>query len=182
MGLTRSTLYGRIITRRGRCEMKRKIFLSILLIFFTTSFMFLIGCNNHNIIKEQLSPLEKKIKGDDELQKQCGKKSEEYFKKEYGGGILNGEKGERLTSSYTDHYNKKFHACFILINSAEFINTSGKIESIRMKTFFDLNENREYGSLIQFENDNKPCNCRILEKYCDSEKEWDSIVKPYMED
>jgi hypothetical protein len=182
MGLTRSTLYGRIITRRGRCEMKRKLFLSILLIFFTTPFISLVGCNNHNIIKEQFSPSEKKIKGDDELQKECGKKSEEYFKKEYGGGILNGEKGERLTSSYTDHYNKKFNTCFILINSTEFINVKGEIKSIRIKTFYDLNENREYGSLIQFENNNKPNNCRILEKYCNSEKEWDLLVKPYMED
>jgi hypothetical protein len=58
----------------------------------------------------------------------------------------------------------------------------GKIESIRMKTFFDVNENRKYGSLIQFENDIKPSTCRILEKDYDSEKEWDLIVKPYMEE
>jgi hypothetical protein len=51
-----------------------------------------------------------------------------------------------------------------------------------MKKFFDVNENREYGSLIQFENDNKPSTCRILEKDYDSEKEWDLIVKPYMEE
>ena len=81
--------------------MKRTLFLSILIIFFTTSFMFLIGCNNHNIIKEQLSPSGKKIKGDDELQKDCGKKSEEYFKKEYGGGIINGE--ERRTTNIELH-------------------------------------------------------------------------------
>ncbi|MFZ1981384.1 MAG: hypothetical protein WAU61_08760 [Smithella sp.] len=162
--------------------MKRKLFLSILIIFFTTSFISLVGCNNHNIIKEQLSPSEKKIKEDDDLQKECGKKSEEYFKKEYGGGIINGEKEERLTSSYTNHYNKKFHTCFILINSTEFRNVYGKIESIRMKTFFDVNENRKYGSFIQFENDNKPSTCRILEKDYDSEKEWDLIVKPYMEE
>lgn len=160
--------------------MKRKLFLSILIIFFTTSFMSLVGCNNHNIIKEQSSLSEKKIKGDDELQKECGKKSEEYFKKEYGNGIINGEKEERLISDSINHYNRKFNTCFILINSTEFINVAGKIESIRMKTFFDLNENRKYGSLIQFEKDNKPCSCRILEKYCNSEEEWDSLVKPYM--
>jgi hypothetical protein len=68
------------------------------------------------------------------------------------------------------------------INSTEFINVYGKIESIRMKTFFDVNENRKYGSLIQFENDNKPSTCRILEKDYDSEKEWDLLVKPYMEE
>jgi hypothetical protein len=173
MGLSRKILYGRIITRRGRCEMKRKIFLSILLIFFTTSFMFLIGCNNHNIIKEQSSlPIS---------QEQCVKRSEEYFNKEYSNGIINGEDGERLTSNYTNHYNKKLNKCYILITSTQFIrNTENKIENIRIKTLFDLNENKEYGSLIQFDNNNKPNNCRILEKYCNSEKEWDLIVKPYM--
>ncbi len=163
--------------------MKRTLFLSILIVFFAISFMSLVGCNNHNIIKEPFSPSEKKIKVDDELQKQCGKQSEEYFKKEYGGGTITGKKGEGLISTYTNHYNKKFHTCFILINSTELIRYMGdKIESISIKTFFDLNENREYGSWIQFENDNKPCNCRILEKHCNSKEEWGLIVKPYMED
>lgn len=163
--------------------MKRTLFLSILIIFFTTSFMSVVGCNNQNIIKEQSSLSEKKIKGDYELQKKCGKQCEEYFNKEYGNGIINKGDGEQLISNYTNHYNKKLNKCYILITSTEFIrNMENKIESIRIKTLFDLNENREYGSFIQFENNNKPINCRILEKYCNSEKEWDLLVKPHMED
>ena len=156
--------------------MKRTLFLSILIVFFTTSFMFVVGCNNHNTIKEQ-------SKEKYELQERCGKWCEEYFNKEYGNGIINGGDGERLISNYTNHYNKKINKCFILITSTEFIrNMENKIESIRMKTLFDLNKNKEYGSLVQFENNNKPINCRILEKYCNSEKEWDLLVKPYRED
>jgi len=163
--------------------MKRKLFLSILIVFFTTSFMSVVGCNNQNIIKEQSSLAEKKIKEDSELQERCGKQCEEYFNKEYGKGIINRGDGERLISKYTNHYNKKLIKCFILINSTEFIrNMENKIESIRVKTLFDLNENKEYGSLIQFENNNKPINCRILEKYCNLEKEWDLLIKPYMKD
>jgi hypothetical protein len=155
--------------------MKRNLFLSFLIVFFTTSFMSIVGCNNQNIIKEQSSL--------SELQAQCGKWSQEYFNKEYSNGIINGGDGERLISNYTNHYNKKLNKCFILITSTEFIrNMENKIESIRVKTLFDLNENKEYGSLIQFENNNKPINCRILEKYCNSEKEWNLLVKPYMED
>ena len=135
--------------------------------------MLIVGCNNQNIIKEPSS-----LSG---LQEQCVNRSKEYFKKEYGNGMINGENGERLISKYTNHYNKKLNKCYILINSTEFINVKGEIKSIRIKTFYDLNENREYGSLIQFENNNKPNNCRILEKYCNSEKEWDLLVKPYME-
>ena len=156
--------------------MKRTLFLSILIIFFTTSFMFVVGCNNQNVIKEQ----SKEKYG---LQEKCGKRYEEYFNKEYGNGIINGEDGERLISNYADHYNKKLNKCFILITSIEFIrNMENKIQNIRIKTLFDLNENKEYGSLIQFKNNNKPNNCRILEKYCNSEKEWDLLVKSYMEE
>ncbi len=153
----------------------KKLFLSILIVFFTTLFMSLVGCNNQNIIKEQSSL--------SELQEQCMKRSKEYFNKEYGNGIINGENGERLISNYTNHYNKKLNKCYILITSTEFTrNMENKIESIRIKMLFELNENKGYGSLIQFENNNKPINCRILEKYCKSEKEWDLLVKPYMED
>ena len=155
--------------------MKRTLFLSILTFFFTTSFMLIVGCNNQNIIKEQPS-LSK-------LQEQCVERSKEYFKKEYGNGIINGENGERLISKYTNHYNKKLNKCYILITSTEFVrNKENKIENIGLKTLFELNENKEYGSLIKFENDNKLINCRILEKYCNLEREWDLVVKPYMED
>jgi hypothetical protein len=155
--------------------MKRTLFLSILIIFFTTSFIFLVGCNNQNIIKEPSSL--------SELQEQCVKRSKEYFKKEYGNGIINGGVGERLISNYTNHYNKKLNKCYILITSTEFIkNKENKIENIRVKTLFELNENKEYGSLIKFENNNELINCRILEKYCNLEREWDLVVKPYMEE
>ena len=33
--------------------MKRKLFLSILIVFFTTLIMFLVGCNNQNPTKEK---------------------------------------------------------------------------------------------------------------------------------
>ena len=152
--------------------MKRTLFLSILIVFFTTSFMSLVGCNNQKSTKEQY-----------QLQEQCVKRSKEYFNKEYGNGIINWGDEERLTSNYTNHYNKKLNKCYILITSTQFIrNNENKIENIGLKTLFELNENKGYGSLIQFENNNKPNNCRILEKYCNLEKEWDSLVKPYMEE
>jgi len=137
--------------------------------------MSIVGCNNHKIIKEPSSL--------SELQEQCVNRSKEYFKKEYGNGMINGENGERLISKYTNHYNEKLNKCYILITSTEFIrNKENKIENIGLKTLFELNENKEYGSLIKFENDNKLINCRILEKYCNLEREWDLVVKPYMED
>ena len=67
--------------------MKRTLFLSILIVFFTTS---LVGCNNK--------------KDDYELQDKCKKSSEELFNREW----KNIEH-----SSYQNHYNKKLNKCFI---------------------------------------------------------------------
>ena len=155
--------------------MKRTLLLFLLIVFFAISFMSIVGCNHQNIIKEPSS-----LSG---LQEQCVNRSKEYFKKEYGNGMINGVNGERLISQYTNHYNRKLNKCYILITSTEFIrNKENKIENIGLKTLFELNDNKEYGSLIKFENDNKLINCRILEKYCNLEREWDLVVKPYMED
>ena len=52
--------------------MKRTLFLLIFIVFVTTSFIFLLGCNNQK---------PKKVY---ELQEKCKKSSEEYFNKTYG--------------------------------------------------------------------------------------------------
>jgi hypothetical protein len=154
--------------------MKTTLPLSVIIIFIT-SFMSIVGCNNHKTIKEPSS-----LSG---LQEQCLNRSKEYFKNEYGNGIINGENGERLISRYNNHYNRKLNKCYILIASTQFIrNNENKIENIRLKTLFELTENKKYGSLIKYENNNELINCRILEKYCNLEKEWDLVVKPYMEE
>jgi len=95
-------------------------------------------------------------KVDYQLQEQCGKRSEEYSKK--------------FTNSrfHQNHYNKKLNKCFILVNESE---KSGK-------GLFDVNESKIYG--IYSTKDY--LSCYVLEKECKSEEEWDSLVKPYMEE
>ncbi len=44
-------------------------------------------------------------KEDYELQERCGKRAEEFFKREYGSGISHTEDGYSM-SGYTNHYNK----------------------------------------------------------------------------
>lgn len=61
--------------------MKRTLFLSVLIIFFTTS-MFIVGCNNQTPSKEQ-SQEDLKLKY--ELQEKCGKSGEEFLRKQFGG-------------------------------------------------------------------------------------------------
>jgi len=128
--------------------------------------MSLIGCNNQNqttkkILKEQY-----------ELQDKCGKRSEEWFKKEY-------ESTEGNTN-YKNHYDKKENKCFILLTS---FYTNKKGGSIQL-SLYDINEDNEYGVLIihGYNVNNKPYSCSVLNKSCGSYDEWLLLVNPYMED
>ena len=116
--------------------MKRTLFLSILIIFFTTSFMFIVGCNNQNSTKEQY-----------QLQEQCGKRSDEYFKNENGNGIINDKEHSRKVS-YKSHYNKKMNKCLILLDGKGVKKNNDKI--YKMKTLLDVNESKKYRVILQF--------------------------------
>jgi hypothetical protein len=45
----------------------------------------------------------------------------------------------------------------------------------------EINENKIYGS-IRSKKDGTIIICNVLEKSCKSEEEWDSFVKPYIEE
>ena len=149
--------------------MNRKLILSILIIFFTTSFLSIFGCNNQNIIKEQSSL--------SELQEQCGKRSKEFFSKEYSNGTVNTKDGT-TTVNYTNYYNKKQNKCFLLLKSTHIFNDKKKGNKYS-ENLLDIDENQEYGYFIEYV---KNIVCFVLDKECKSEQEWDSLVKPYMEE
>ena len=141
--------------------------------------MSFVGCNNQKSTKEQIkeqspqqsSVSEKQLKVDYELQERCGNQTREFFKKEYGDGVTTVGKGQML-SGYQNHYNKKLNKCFIIITSTS--------PSMKLKNLFDFNENKELGTFV--DNKNLSMDCRVFEKSCKSEQEWDSLVKPYMEE
>ena len=143
--------------------MKRKLFLSILIVFFTTSFLFIVGCNNQK---------------DYQLQEQCGKRSEELFKTKYGNGTVSNEI-ENTHSIYQCHYNKKMNKCFILTM------TDGLIKHNNLpyyqESLSDVNENHEYGGF--YRTDTSVLNCNLITgKMCKNLTEWKSLIKPYMEE
>lgn len=123
------------------------------------------------------------IKEDYDLSERCGKRSEEYFRKEYGNGIVNTDDGQQL-SNYQNHYNKKMNKCFFSVISTYISKNkkTNKIESIKQKYLFDINESKEYGSFVLWGKQTKPNDCRVLDNSCNSEGEWDSLIKPYMEE
>ena len=134
--------------------MKRKLFLSILIVFLTTSFISIVGCNNK--------------KDDYELQDICRKSSQEYFNNQLSHGETNWE--------YENHYNKKLNKCIMLATG---IYKNGDMK----KQVISVNENKEYGFYVSIGNKgNGHESGEFLGKLCKSEEEWNSLVKPYMEE
>jgi hypothetical protein len=131
--------------------------------------MSIFGCNNQNIIKEPSSL--------SELQEQCGKRSSEFFNKEYDNGTVKTKDGT-TTTQFTHHYNKKQNKCFLLLKSTHIFNDKKKGHRY-LENLLDINENKEYGYFIE---NVKSIVCFVLDKECKSEQEWESLVKPYMED
>lgn len=57
-----------------------------------------------------------------------------------------------------------------------------KTEVLHIKQLVDFNENKEYRSFSKFSKKTYPFGCRFSDKFCESEREWDLLVKPYMEE
>jgi hypothetical protein len=109
-----------------------------------------------------------------QLQERCEKKCEEFFKQEYGNGILNN--GKR-TVTYQNHYNKKLKKCLIMLTTNYFSKNLNK--GYKEKFLFDINYKRDYGF---FHDSGTITFCDVERNKCNSEEEWVSLVKPYMED
>jgi hypothetical protein len=154
--------------------MKRILFLSFLIFFFTILFVSLSGCNNLNTIKENSYASGNNLKNEAYLSEKCEKKCEDHFRKEYGNGRLND--GKR-TVSYQSHYNTKLNKCFIMLTTTFFVEKY-KL-SYKEKFLFDVNYLRDYAF---FHNSGKITFCDVERNKCNSEDEWVSLVKPYMEE
>ena len=121
-------------------------------------------------------------KEDYELQERCGKRAEEFFKREYGSGISHTEGGYSM-SGYINHYNKKLNKCFFLLTLSD-SPYKGKNKSFSTTIeLFDINEQNEYGNFyIRPQVDKFPIACKVVDKFCHSQAEWQALIKPYMEE
>jgi len=113
------------------------------------------------------------VKKEYELQERCAKGAAEVFHKWYGS--------EGLLTHYTNHYNKKLNKCFILIIDTNLPKDKNEHTSIS-KLLVDVNEQKEYGSFFMFTDTKEIMECIVLGNPCSSETEWDTLIKPYMED
>jgi hypothetical protein len=118
-------------------------------------------------------------KAEYELQERCGNKADKWFKAEFGNGYKSDKDGQWLYN-YQNHYNKKLNKCFITFTSTHLPNDK-KMKGFMSKQLFDINENKEYGGYAAPTGAMKPMQCVVQDTYCNSEGEWDALVKPYME-
>jgi hypothetical protein len=115
-----------------------------------------------------------------ELQERCGKRAQEVFNKEYGNGNFSKD-GKTFIITYTNHYNRRLNKCFVILKAISFSEKKDKLGMLTDKTLWDINEMKQYGSFDQFFK-GELFSCQVLDKGCNSEIEWDSLVKSYMED
>lgn len=142
----------------------------------------MVGCNNQTPTNEKSFVSKKTLKEEYELSERCGKRCDDLFRKDYGNGNLPSSDGH-IICNYQNHYNKKLNKCFFLVTTTSISKNkkTNRVETLEMIYLFDVNDNKEYGRLIRWDN-SKTQDCRVLEKYCKTEDEWDSLVKPYMEE
>lgn len=132
--------------------MKRTLFLSILIVFIIS----IVGCNK----KEEYG-----------LQDKCGKGSQEWFKTNYSHRETNG-----WSYKYTNHYNKKLNKCFSIVTE---LHDNG----MRYFGLFEINENKEYGSCVGgIDRKEDEFLCDFLDNKVTGKKNWDTLVKPFMEE
>ena len=102
-------------------------------------------------------------------QVQCSKQAAADFesgKNNFGG----------ITSNFRNHYNTKLNKCFSIITT-----TYG---TGPFKVLYDVKENKDYGKFGIYSpiHGFAPSTCEVLEKTCQSEDEWEALVKHFMED
>jgi hypothetical protein len=112
-----------------------------------------------------------------ELQERCGKRAEEFFRREYGPAFSK----DRQMFNYENHYSSRLNKCFFL--EIADVYEKGKSASTKNMRLFDLNENKEYGVYVSgFTADRPPLVCNVQDQVCQSESEWRQLLKPFMED
>ncbi len=112
-----------------------------------------------------------------EREQQCSTRAKHFFDESSWSEKNSG-------ASYENHFNNRLNRCFILVKSS----TSQGNSRFLYRVLMDVNDGKEiaqyhkqvpYG---QAEYAGKPFVCAILEKFCQTDEEFDAFVKSYMED
>jgi len=115
-----------------------------------------------------------------ELSQECTKLAAELWDKTavVRSAVASDPGGSKLKSSYTNHYNSKLNKCMAVM-TADTI-PKDKSGTMHNKSLFDLHENSEMATFLS--DGKQVVLCKVQDKSCSSESEWDALVKPYMEE
>ena len=121
--------------------------------------------------KPKLAPVKRDIQM---LKDQCRKECDDWFQKKYA---VDNKLYPHIDKSfsYRHHYNLKMNKCFILI-----IETGNNHSHKRMKLIDIRQKDTAYGTFSIMGKDIRLCS--FLNKKCQTEEEWLSFIKPYMEE
>jgi hypothetical protein len=122
-----------------------------------------------------------------ELSEQCRKRANEVFKKKRDGPVSVPTDTSWTFTTYHSHYNSRSNRCFYLLQR------EGRRENYRdsrglykVITLLDLHENKGIGSYegmtTEPTREEKTFDCLVEQQRCKSEKEWRTLIKPFMED
>jgi len=123
------------------------------------------------------------LKDQYELKVQCGKQAEKWYTQEYGkyGVISEKEFPGGGHTDYVNHYNLKLNKCFVQQSLMLNDGASNKNHVWVSITLFDINEDKEYGS-FQENGNYKTMGCLVNGKKCQTEDEFNALIKPFMEE
>ena len=149
--------------------------------------LFGTGCNQDKIAllekenKELTTKLDSVAKAANlDMQGKCASQARIEFRNEGFERERNG------TASFLNHYNSKLNKCFMLVTDNTFYK-NGTIVIMNLLT--DAFEVKGFGECVSVRGPNRmpaPTTCWVLgetgeKKQCSSETDFDSLVKPYME-
>lgn len=117
------------------------------------------------------------------LQEKCAEGAKKFFFeriKLYGGswGSFSDEKGHGY-NHFTTHYNKKFDKCFIRIEYSYFPKDKDQksIKTIEIYNAFEGKHLADCSLPMLLTTD-----CKVGDKKCNSLDEFETLIKPYMEE
>jgi len=116
-----------------------------------------------------------------ELQEKCKSDAATIFKEVFSKEDMSNDKDGVINKNYKIHYNVKLNKCFVLMYTTSYPHSKSN-DAFIIKVLWDIDEVKKYGTVTRLRRKPTPSDCSVKDKICKSEGEWDSLVKPYMEE
>ena len=116
---------------------------------------------------------------------QCAVETRERFRNDPSQGIVEAHG----TVDFAQHYNSKLDTCFLLLTVSSPENPGGEFgtsPALVARKLIDVRENELYGEYLGQPADTPPpgrvpATCEVMSMYCGSGREWEVLVRNFME-